>query len=394
MRRISASGLRPVAAIFAVVLLWPAIAAAEETNDDLFAGWLNQLRHEAAVIGREMDGPRTVVPGGATLRLGSAGPRVTALAQRLAELGHAGPPDPAAPVTALFDEALDDAVRRYQQADGLFVDGIVGPQTLAALNRSREDSLRAIQWTIAEMEALRPQLPPVFLVVNLPSQQAMLIRDGSVAREIRVAVGRPDRQTPVMVDEITQVVVNPTWSVPPTIMRHDVLPTLQAYGSAGVSASTVYLDGDSVDPALIDWYAVEPWRIAVVQRPGSHNTLGRFRFTMTNGEAIFLHDTNAPSVFQRVHRAVSSGCVRVEDAQSFAEWLVRPQGIAPADLQARLNAGYTQVIDLDEPLPVYLTYWTATVDRDAGVVVHRDIYYRMGTFAVEVSEADADVIGG
>ena len=393
MRLMILGGLRAVVVLLALAL-WPATAAAEATNDDLLAGWLNQLRHAADEITREMDGPRTTVPAGATLRIGSAGPRVAALVQRLGELGIVEPPDPAAAASARFDETVDEAVRRYQQASGLFVDGIVGPQTLAALNRSREDSLRALQWTIGEIETLRPHLPDVFLVVNIPSQTAMLIRDGSVSREIRVAVGRPDRQTPMMADEITQVVVNPTWTVPPTIMRNDVLPRLRSSGATGVSASSVYLHGMQVDPALIDWSLIEPWEIAIVQRPGNHNTLGRFRFTLTNGQAIFLHDTNARSVFGRAHRAVSSGCVRVEDAQSFAEWLVRPQGVTPADLTSRVNRGYTQVIELDQPLPVYLTYWTATVERDAGVVVHRDIYYRMDSFTIEMSEAEADIVGG
>ncbi len=399
MRRFYVSLLQPIVAI---AVLWPAAAAAEATNDDLLAGWLNQLRHEAAVITAEMEGPRTHVPAGATLQLGSAGPRVEALFQRLVELNVMDPPTPLDPLEpsvlppVVFDAALDEGVRHYQQATGLFVDGVVGPQTLGALNRSREEALRAVHWTINEMEALRADLPDAFLVVNIPSQQAMLIRDGSVAREMRVAVGRPDRQTPVMEDRITQVIVNPTWSVPPTIMRNDVLPRLRSSGAAGVSASLVYLHGVRVDPGLVDWSMVEPWEIAIVQRPGNHNALGRFRFTLTNGQAIFLHDTNSRSVYDRVYRAVSSGCVRVEDAQSFAEMLVRPQGVTPQDLQGRLDSGYTQVIELEQSLPVYLAYWTATIDRDAGVVVHRDIYYRMDRFTVALPETDAEAarVGG
>ena len=196
-----------------------------------------------------------------------------------------------------------------------------------------------------------------------------------------------------MEDEITQVILNPTWTVPPTIMRNDVLPTLRASGSPGVSNASIYLDGVSVDPGLIDWYSVEPWQIAVVQRPGAYNALGLYRFTLTNGQAIFLHDTNNHGVFERVHRAVSSGCVRVENARGLAEWLVAHQGLPAADLAARLAAGYTQAIDLQEPLPVFLSYWTATVDAEAGVVVHRDIYYRMGEFTVSLP-TDGDTVGG
>lgn len=390
MRRMFANALR---AALAVLVFWPALAAAEETNDDLLAGWVNQLRYEARLIAEDLERPRTVVPAGGMLRAGAAGPRVFALAQRLSELGHMQAPEAELAYTMVFDETVHEAVSAYQDANGLFVDGVVGPQTLAALNRTREDNLRALQWTIGEIETLREQLPPTFMIVNIPSAEAMLIQGGSIIRHMNVAVGRPDRQTPIMEDEITQVILNPTWTVPPTIMRNDVLPTLRASGSPGVSNASVYLNGVHVNPGLIDWYSVEPWQIAVVQRPGAYNALGLYRFTMTNGQAIFLHDTNNHGVFERVHRAVSSGCVRVEDSRGLAEWLVARQGLPAADLAARLAAGYTQAIDLEEPLPVFLSYWTATVDPDSGVVVHRDIYYRMGEFTVSLP-TDSDTVGG
>lgn len=365
---------------------------AEETNDDLFAGWLAQLRHEAATIAAEMDQPRTLVSYGPMLRAGSAGPRVAELAQRLHELELLDDAGLEAS-GGVFTEEVEEAVEAYQAQLGLFVDGVVGPQTLNALNRSREDALRAIAWTIREVEELREEAPPVFLQVNVPSMEALLIRDGSVARRMHAAVGRGDRQTPIMEDRVVEVVLNPVWSVPPTIMREDVLPRLRSSGAPGVSQSRVYLDGQEVDPGVVDWSEVDPSRIYITQRPGGHNALGRYLFYLTNNQGIFLHDTNTPGVFSRAHRGVSSGCVRLEQAAELATLLLRPQGLDAEDIQRRVAQGGTQRFPLDEPLPVFITYWTATVVPDVGIVIHDDIYYRMNGFSAELP-TDGNAVSG
>ncbi len=381
--------------ILAVMALVGAVAAtgrpglAEETNDDLLAGWLAQLRHEASTIATDLEQPRTVVSHGQMLRLGAVSPRVGELTLRLQELGYLTEEEVETAGT-VFTEVVEEAVKSFQTDLGLFVDGVVGPQSLAALNRSREEAFRAISYSIRELEQLRENAPPVFLQVNIPSMEALLIRDGSVARRMRVAAGRPDRQTPIMEDRIVEVILNPTWTVPPTIMRNDVLPRLRNSGASGVSASSIYLDGQAVDPATVDWSEVDPWRIGIVQRPGGHNALGRYRFTLTNGESIFLHDTNNRGVFQRAHRAVSSGCVRMEDAAELAELLLRPEGLDAAEVQRRLALGYTQRLPISDAMPVFITYWTATVRPEQGVVIHDDVYYRMNGFSAELpTQGDA-----
>ena len=359
------------AAIALAAFAVPQVADADNGTDRLLAGWIDRLQIEAETIEGRMQTPATVVASGWMMRAGGHGNRVGQLTARLGELGYLADADRG----AAFTPAVETAVRAFQTDRGLFVDGVVGPQTLAELNRTPRDSLTALYWTIAQMREMRVDLPNELLLINIPSTEAMLIRDGQVLIEMPAAVGRQTRQTPAMVDEIVNVTLNPRWSVPPTIMREDVLPKLREDGSTGISFATVMLDGEEVDPTMVDWSEVSPWRIVVRQSPGDHNALGRFLFSLTNDQNIFVHSTNHPTVFQRANRAVSSGCIRVEEARWLAEYLLARDGSYDLNrLDGMLDTLRTRVLRLSEPLPVYIAYWTASVEPNQDVVYHRDVY--------------------
>ena len=338
----------------------------------LIDGWIADLEAELDRVQAEMQQPRTTVPAGATLREGTAGPRVDALGRRLAELGYLTEDLP----TPVFDEIVHAAVEQFQADTGLHVDGLVGPQTVAELNRSLEDTRRALLWTIDQMEVLRADAPDDMMLINVPSSRTLVVEDGDVVMDLTSAVGRYTRQTPLLQnDRITNVTLNPRWAVPPTIMREDVLPLLRSEGRTGVYDSRVFVGGQEVDPTVHDWSEVQPWEIFIRQSPGNHSALGRYLFALTNDQNIFIHDTNHHGVFDRANRWVSSGCIRVEDARDLALYLVRRAGYSDEELDRRLNSGVTQVMALPEEfqLPVYVTYWTATPNGER-IVYHRDIY--------------------
>jgi murein L,D-transpeptidase YcbB/YkuD len=382
----------PALALAAASLV-PTAATAQDGTDRLVDGWIDRLEGEVEVVEARMREPTTVVSPGWTMRAGSAGPRVGQLTARLAELGYLADFDRGERFTA----SVVDAVRALQTDRGLFVDGVVGPQTLGELNRTPEASLTALHWTLAQMRELRADLSQEMLIVNVPSSTAMLVRDGEVLIEMHAAVGRPTRRTPTMADEIVNVTLNPRWSVPPTIMREDVLPRLRADGSTGISHSSVMLDGQTVDPAEVDWSEISPWQIMIRQSPGNHNALGRYLFALTNDYNIFVHDTNHRSVFRRARRAVSSGCIRVEDARWLAEYLLARDGSYDLDrLDGMLATMRTRVLPLAEPLPVFVTYWTATVEPDLDVVYHQDVYGLTHGFTPigDVAASDLPLAGG
>ncbi len=309
---------------------------------------------------------------GPSLKVGASGGRVDRLAAQLSARGflaadayHGG-----------FDETLGRALQSFQTSVGLNADGVAGDTTVEALDRGAAASASALKQTLGEMATLTANAPKEFFMVNIPSQTAYLIQDGVITMAMRTAVGRPSRPTPLLKDEITDVILNPTWTAPITVLAKDKLPNLRRTGHPGIEGATVYLDKVEVDPAMVDWSTVTAERVRVVQSPGNQNALGRFKFNLTNDQSISLHDTNDQSVFSRQGRALSSGCVRLAEPRHLAETLLGRDGWSPARIAKAVNTGHTQGIGLSHPLPVRIVYWLATVD-DTGIVhIHKDIYER------------------
>lgn len=337
---------------------------------DTLSGWADRL-DEAAT---EMEGtpaqPATRIGPGPTLKKGASGERVARLAQRLAELGYLS----ASQLTDQFNETVDTAVRAYQTAQNMRADGLVGGGTRAALDRTPREAAALMRQTAASMRDFRDKSPDTVLLVNLPSQTTTLVRNGEEALSMRAIVGRPSRETPMLQDQITHIIVNPTWTVPPTVLKQDKLPLLRTKGTPGIEHAVVYLDGEVVEPATVDWSVVTPGRVRIVQMPGNHNALGRFRFNLTNPFNIYLHGTNEPKLFDREIRTVSSGCVRLQDARLMAETLLTDANISPERIDRMLEKPEPQWVKLPRPVPVQFVYWTATVEDGGRIRLHPDIY--------------------
>ncbi|HYG88406.1 MAG TPA: L,D-transpeptidase family protein [Azospirillum sp.] len=295
--------------------------------------------------------------------------RVGRLASRLIELGYLAPEQ----WTDSFDDNVEAAVRAFQVAEGLMPDGKVGEVTRQALDRTPAQAAALMRNAVTALRTFQPSVPDTVVLVNLPSQTVSYIERGKLMFTMRAVVGRPTRQTPLLQDRVTSVTVNPTWTVPPTVLVEDKLPVLRKKGNTGIKDAIVYLDGVEVVPEQVNWWSVTPERIKIVQRPGDDNALGRFRFNLTNGEGIFLHGTNDPKLFDRDLRAASSGCVRLADARQMAETLLRAKVDAGA-IDRQLESGQTKTIALPKAVPVHFVYWTATVEPTGTVRVHPGIY--------------------
>ena len=311
---------------------------------------------------------------GPTLKIGTTGERVDRLAAQLTARGLLA----AGVYQGQYDDAVQHAVRDFQTSEGMTADGNAGDSTIDALDRTPAAVAAALKTTLASLHALAADEPREFLLVNIPSQTAYLIAGNTVEMSMRVAVGRPSRPTPLLDDRITDVILNPTWTAPTTVLAKDKLPSLRRTGHPGIEGATIYLDGEEVDPAAVDWSTVSADRLKVVQSPGDQNALGRFKFNLTNGESIYLHDTNDHSVFARQSRAISSGCVRLAEPRQLAELLLGREGWSPERISAAVDRERTQGIGLSRPLPVRIVYWQATVDDNSTVRLYRDIYGRSG----------------
>lgn len=343
------------------------------------------------------------IPQGPKFKKGARGPRVTALKERLVVTGEI---DSSALENDVFDSKLDQAVRKYQERNGLYVDGVVGESTLEALNVPVEERVRQIELTMERWRLLPQSLGTRYILVNIANFHLYAVVNNDNALSMRIVVGKPEWNTPIFSEYMTHLVINPYWNIPHSIFKDDIAPriksdpdymasrSIQAVGlkyeppekketgesSADQAAST---DGDSGATEDAAATAAKEEYISKVlsgnyrlrQNPGPSNPLGRIKFLFPNKHSVYLHDTPNRGYFQRAQRNFSHGCIRVEKPLELAEFVLYSDPTWSHDkVRSAINRGRTQTVNLPEPVPVYILYFTAWVDDDGSVSFHKDIY--------------------
>ncbi|MFM2150813.1 MAG: hypothetical protein RLZZ187_3119 [Pseudomonadota bacterium] len=321
------------------------------------------------------------IPGSATIEPGSSDPvRIPALRARLiledAQLAAA--PDRG----ALYDAALEAAVRRWQQANGLEVDGRVGRISLGLLNlpfSARVDQLRV---ALDMRRAAAADGPGRRIEVNIPDYRLQVLEEGREILGMAVIVGRRDRQTPMLSVRMTAIQFNPPWGVPERNAREDLLPRLRRNPQEVMERGFrifQFVAGErvEVDPRTVDWTRFNAQRFPFVirQDAGEANALGLIKFIMPNGDDIFMHDTPDRHLFRRPDRAFSSGCIRLSQPTELMALLL--EGTPGWDMeraQRAIDSRETSVVSLRRPLPVQLRYQTVTVEPAGRVRIRPDIY--------------------
>jgi murein L,D-transpeptidase YcbB/YkuD len=283
-----------------------------------------------------------------------------------------------------FDTGLALALERYQRRHGLPADGIYGPATRRAMAIPVEDRIRQIEVNMERWRWMPDDMGERHILVNLAGFEVEVVESGSTVMRMRAVVGRPYRQTPVFSDRISYLDFNPTWTVPPTIMREDLLPKLRR-DPGYLEDNNFHLysdwsaDAERLDPYEVDWKALDPDRIPYrfVQQPGPQNALGRVKFMFPNKHHVYLHDTPEQKLFDENGRAFSSGCIRVEQPKELAAYLLgeRP-GWDRERIDSTLEDGELTRASLPRPVPVHLTYSTAWVGEGGTVHFRPDIYGR------------------
>jgi len=342
--------------------------------------WMYQHGRDALRTYRQLlaGGGWPSVPAGETLKPGMTDARIPALRQRLAITGDLRdqPLD-----TQTYDEALAAAVRSFQERHRLAADAEVGPATLAELNVPAEARVRQIQ---VNLERARHVLHEIgdedLVIVDIAGYELRYVQDRKVTWTSRVVVGRPYRQTPIFKSAIDHVIVNPTWTVPPTILAQDILPAVRKDPGylAKKGLDVIDRDGRTLDPASIDWtrYSGRNFPYILRQGPGDDNALGRVKIMFPNPYLVYLHDTPSRSLFERDDRAFSSGCIRVERPFELVQRLLDDPSWDAAALQAAVATGRTQTIRLAKPVKILLIYWTVDETDDGRIVFKRDVYDR------------------
>jgi murein L,D-transpeptidase YcbB/YkuD len=225
------------------------------------------------------------------------------------------------------------------------------------------------------------------IVVNIPAFRLDVWDGDQVALSMRVVVGKKDTPTPIFHDAMTHVVFSPYWNVPPTIAKGETLPSALKDPSFLQRTNMEVLDarGQVVDPDTIDVGRVSDYRFR--QRPGSGNALGLVKFMFPNEFNVYLHDTPADSLFARASRSFSHGCVRVEEPQALAEYLLKDRAEWTREtIAAAMHAGEERTVTLREPVPVYIGYWTVDVTHDGKAAFMPDVYGLDARQAAALSE--------
>ncbi|MBC2709853.1 MAG: L,D-transpeptidase family protein [Desulfosarcina sp.] len=318
-----------------------------------------------------------------TLRPGDRSSAVGDLRRRLVVSGDVDPTGPDDD-PLFFDATLASAVKHFQQRNGLKVDGIVGHDTYGMLNVSVKQRIRQVVLNLERGRWLPRNLGARYIMVNTADFNLKAVENNQIELQMRVVVGQPARRSPVFSANMTYLVINPYWNVPRTIAVEDILPEVQkdvAYlARQGIRVLQNWeVDAPEVDPATVDWQAYHadrfPFRLR--QDPGPYNALGRIIFMFPNQFAVYLHDTPNRSLFNRVQRDFSSGCIRVEAPVVLANFvLAGDERWRPDALTEAIEEGETRTIWLSHPVPVHLLYMTAWADETGVIQFRSDIYNR------------------
>jgi murein L,D-transpeptidase YcbB/YkuD len=290
-------------------------------------------------------------------------------------------PPAAVPDDHEFDAALEQALARFQKRHFLDADGVVGEETTAALNVPVDARIEQLRVNLERARWVLHDLPSDYVLVDIAGFELTLVRSGDVVWRTRVQVGRPYRKTPVFKDEIRYLDFNPTWTIPPGILRRDTLPAVQRDPSYLPERNIRVIDakGAEIDPHTLDWsrYSGRSLPYRLVQDPGPNNALGRVKFMFPNPHLVFLHDTPSRSLFDRSERAFSSGCIRVERPFELAELLLDDQAKWNASAIRRVvDSRKTRTVFLPERVTVILLYWTVNFWEDGSAGFKRDLYGR------------------
>jgi L,D-transpeptidase YcbB len=333
------------------------------------------------------------ISGKVTLRQGDTSAEIAAIRQRLVLEGDL---PPSAGRSPKFDQEFLDGLARFQIRNGLRVTGFVDSRTLRALNVSADERLRQLQTNLSRVRKLMSiSKTPRYVLVNVPAYTAQAIEHNQVALDSAVVVGKPQRATPSIAAKIVEVNFYPTWSVPDTVARNDLIPTIRQDPNYFYEQRfNVMRDWGSapLDPATVDWASPQVVSYKFRQDPGPQNALGLVRINMPNKHAVYMHDTPLKALFSQSLRAFSSGCVRVERVFELVAWLLSDQGWTLAKVEDQIASGKKIDVKLKSPVPVHFVYLSAFATEYGIAQFRPDIYGQDAGFGVDMDDQDAVVL--
>jgi L,D-transpeptidase YcbB len=320
---------------------------------------------------QEQGGWKTLPNSITSLKMGSRGAIVLALKARL-KIEN----DIADASGDVFDIALSEAIKKFQLRHGFSATGLIGPLSLKALNVPVFVRLNQLAASLHRLNSNGFKFSDRYVVVNIPGAAVEAVENGQVAQRHLAVVGRPDRPSPVLEARIQAVNLNPTWTVPISILKNDIMAKVRKDRSFLFKNNMRVLNGagEEIDPNLVDWSGKHNPNFTLRQDGGAHNSLGQVRIDMPNTEAVYLHDTPKKELFKSDVRFHSSGCARVENVRDLASWLLKDTQFDRTSIDMAISTDERLDIKLPKSVPVAWVYMTAWASSDGSVQFRDDIY--------------------
>ncbi|MBO0345984.1 L,D-transpeptidase family protein [Roseibium sp. CAU 1637] len=324
---------------------------------------------------------------GKALRIGARDQRIVELRRRLMASGDL---EQRAGLSDTFDSYVDAGLRRFQLRHGLQADGLLGDNTIKALNVTAEVRLRQLETNLVRLRSMSGFLGDRYVMVNIPAAQIEAVENGRVRSRHTAVVGKIDRQSPILNSKIYELNFNPYWTVPVSIIRKDLIPKMKDDPEYLARNHIRIFDwkGNELNWQQIDWNTNDATKYQFRQDPGDENSLGTVRINFHNTHQVYLHDTPSKTLFGSDYRFHSSGCVRVQNVRELVTWLL--QSTTPDWDRSRVDSvirtGEREDVKLKSSIPIYMTYVTAWANADGVVHFRDDIYDRDGLYAQGVQD--------
>ncbi len=304
--------------------------------------------------------------------------RNVALRERLVREGYLDFDTLGSSSAETFDETLASAITSYQASHGLLQTGNVGEQTRAALNIPAEIRLATLRTNLRRIEHYLVGLQERVILVNIPACQLETVDLGEVHSRHNVIAGKPERPTPALISKVSDIIFNPFWNAPASIVARDIIPKyLEDPNYLDQMQIRVFdgVGGPEIDPSTIDWQITAPDRYHFQQQPGIHNALATVKVNFANPHMVYMHDTPHRELFQRNQRFESSGCVRVDDVRSFITWIMNGQDDFNETSFEMITATEEPItFDVTTQTGVRFMYLTAWTNGDGKPQFRPDIY--------------------
>ena len=328
-----------------------------------------------------------MVPATKKLQLGVVDADVVALRRRLMVSGDLSS---SAGVSESFDTYVDAAVKRFQARHGLPADGVLGKYSYAAMNISADVRLGQLETNLVRLRTMSGDLGGRYVMVNVPAAQIEAVENDRVVLRHTAIVGKVDRQTPILNSAINEIIVNPYWNAPESIVRKDIIPLMRKDPNylADNSIRIIGPDGNEIDPSAIDWNTEDAAKFRLRQDPGSGNAMASVKINFPSPDGVYMHDTPQQSLFSKLMRFDSSGCVRVQNVRDLVTWILRDTpGWDRQHFEQTIKSGENTPVQVAVPVPVYFTYISAWSTGDGVAHFRDDIYGRDGVDELQLSQA-------